>query len=146
MLLRWLAGDHGRRRSHGLSWEEVRAMNEHATATVRHPHERELEPRMRAIVQTEYGSSDVLRVAEIDRPEIGDDEVLVRVHAAGLDRGTWHLMAGQAYLIRLMGYGLRAPKNRTDAPERHDLILDIGGNSRLSRLRRALTRRGTLVI
>jgi NADPH:quinone reductase-like Zn-dependent oxidoreductase len=66
---------------------------------------------MRAILQTEYGSADVLRLGEIDRPAAGDNEVLVRVHAAGLDRGTWHLMAGEAYLIRLMGYGLRRPKN-----------------------------------
>jgi NADPH:quinone reductase-like Zn-dependent oxidoreductase len=66
---------------------------------------------MQAIVQAEYGSADVLRVEEIDRPAFGDDEVLLRVRAAGLDRGTWHLMTGQAYLIRLMGFGLRAPKN-----------------------------------
>ena len=66
---------------------------------------------MRAIVQAEYGSADVLRVEEIDQPTIGDNEVLVRVHAAGLDRGTWHLMAGQAYLMRLMGFGFRGPKN-----------------------------------
>jgi NADPH:quinone reductase-like Zn-dependent oxidoreductase len=93
-------------------------MNEHATATVHPAPEAPL--GMRAIVQTEYGSADVLHVAEIDRPAIGDDEVLVRVHAAGLDRGTWHLMAGQAYLIRLMGYGLRAPKNRVPG-------LDVAG-------------------
>ncbi len=65
---------------------------------------------MQAIVQAEYGSADVLRVEEIDRPSIGDGEVLVRVHAAGLDRGTWHLMAGKPYLMRL-GFGLRKPKN-----------------------------------
>jgi NADPH:quinone reductase-like Zn-dependent oxidoreductase len=68
-------------------------------------------PTMQAIVQPRYGSADVLRLEEIERPAIGDDEVLVRVHAAGLDRGTWHQMAGLPYLIRLMGYGLRAPKN-----------------------------------
>ena len=66
---------------------------------------------MQAIVQPEYGSADVLRVEEIERPTIGDNEVLVRVHAAGLDRGTWHLMAGLPYLLRVMGYGLRRPKN-----------------------------------
>ena len=65
---------------------------------------------MQAIVQDKYGSAEVLRLAEIDRPVIGDDEVLVRVDAAGLDRGTWHLMEGLPYLIRL-GYGLRRPKN-----------------------------------
>ena len=82
--------------------------------------------RMRAIVQTEYGAADVLRVAEIDRPAIADDEVLVRVHAAGLDRGTWHLMAGQAYLIRLMGYGLRAPKNRVPGLDVAGTVVEIG--------------------
>src|SRR5258705_8923414 len=65
---------------------------------------------MKAICQDQYGSADVLRLAEIGRPAIRDDEVLVRVHAAGLDRGTWHLMAGQPYPIRLMS-GLRTPKN-----------------------------------
>src|SRR3954452_127488 len=75
---------------------------------------------MLLILQTEYGSANVLRVEDIQRPTIDDEEVLVRVHAAGLDRGTWHLMAGQAYLIRLMGYGLRAPKNRVPG-------LDVAG-------------------
>ncbi len=65
---------------------------------------------MRAIVQAGYGSADVLHLAEIGRPAAGDGEVLLRVHAAGLDRGTWHLMAGQPYLIRLVS-GLRAPRN-----------------------------------
>ena len=66
--------------------------------------------RMRAIVQKAYGTADVLTVDEIDRPVIGPDEVLVQVHAAGLDRGTWHLMAGLPYAARLVA-GLRAPKN-----------------------------------
>ena len=65
---------------------------------------------MRAIVQAGYGSADVLQLAEIGRPAAGDGEVLLRVHAAGLDRGTWHQMAGQPYAIRLVS-GLRAPKN-----------------------------------
>ncbi len=66
---------------------------------------------MKAIVQDAYGSADVLELRDIDKPEIGDDEVLVRVHAAGVDRGVWHLMTGRAYLIRLAGYGVRKPKN-----------------------------------
>jgi len=65
---------------------------------------------MKAIVQDRYGEADVLRLDEIGKPEIGDDQVLVRVHAAGVDRGVWHLMAGLPYPVRL-GYGLRAPKN-----------------------------------
>src|SRR5688500_6901716 len=67
---------------------------------------------MQAIVQDAYGTVDVFRYARTPRPEIADHEVLVRVHAAGLDRGTWHLMAGRPYLLRVMGFGLRRPKNR----------------------------------
>src|SRR3954464_6218063 len=69
---------------------------------------------MTAIVQDEYGPApeDVLWVDEIDRPVIGEDEVLVRVHAASVDRGTWHVMAGLPYPIRLAGFGLRRPKYR----------------------------------
>src|SRR4051812_41560687 len=67
---------------------------------------------LQAIVQDRYGEAqDVLRLEEIDRPVIGADEVLLRVHAAGLDRGVWHAMAGLPYPIRLAGCGVRAPKN-----------------------------------
>jgi len=67
---------------------------------------------MTAIVQDEYGTApeEVLRLAEISRPAIAADEVLVRVHAASVDRGTWHLMTGLPYPIRLAGFGLRRPK------------------------------------
>ena len=65
---------------------------------------------MKAIVQDTYGSADVLELRDIDLPEIADDQVLVRVHAAGVDRGVWHLMAGLPYPIRIAGYGVRAPK------------------------------------
>jgi NADPH:quinone reductase-like Zn-dependent oxidoreductase len=68
------------------------------------------ENTMRAIVQDGYGCADVLHLARITRPEIGDSEVLLRVHAAGLDRGQWHLMAGQPYLLRLI-VGFRGPRN-----------------------------------
>jgi NADPH:quinone reductase-like Zn-dependent oxidoreductase len=67
---------------------------------------------MKAIVQDRYGSApeDVLRPQEVDRPAIGDDEVLVRVLAASVDRGTWHVMAGLPYPIRVAGFGFRRPK------------------------------------
>src|SRR6059036_3850629 len=67
---------------------------------------------VRAIVQDRYGSApeDVLRLGQIDRPVIGDGEVLVRVRAASVDRGTWHVLAGLPYPIRLAGFGLRRPK------------------------------------
>ncbi len=66
---------------------------------------------MKAIVQDTYGSPDVLELRDIDKPGIGYDEVLLRVHAAGVDRGAWHFMTGLPYLMRIAGYGLRAPKN-----------------------------------
>ena len=67
---------------------------------------------MEAIVQDEYGSApeDVLRLAEIARPTIADDEILLRVRAASVDRGTWHIMTGRPYAIRVAGFGLRRPK------------------------------------
>jgi NADPH:quinone reductase-like Zn-dependent oxidoreductase len=65
---------------------------------------------MKAVVQDTYGSPDVLELREIDKPVVGEDDVLVRVHAAGVDQGVWHLMAGLPYLVRIAGVGLRAPK------------------------------------
>ena len=52
---------------------------------------------MRAITHTRYGGSDVLRLAQVPRPVVGHGQVLIRVHAAGLDRGTEHLMTGKPY-------------------------------------------------
>src|SRR3954470_13773585 len=66
---------------------------------------------MRAIVRDAYGSVDVLRLAEVDPPAVGENEVLLRVHAAGVDQGVWHLMTGMPYVMRMAGFGLRAPKN-----------------------------------
>ncbi|MFI6602535.1 NAD(P)-dependent alcohol dehydrogenase [Nonomuraea sp. NPDC050536] len=64
---------------------------------------------MKAIVQHRYGTADVLHVAEIDRPEPREGEVLIRVRAAGVDRGVVHLVTGLPYLLRL-GFGLRGPR------------------------------------
>jgi NADPH:quinone reductase-like Zn-dependent oxidoreductase len=70
------------------------------------------ETTMKAIVQDTYGAPEVLQLRDIDRPLPTDDEVLVRVHAAGLDRGVWHVMTGLPYLIRVVvpTLGLRSPK------------------------------------
>jgi NADPH:quinone reductase-like Zn-dependent oxidoreductase len=65
---------------------------------------------MQAVVRDVYGSVDVLRLTRIARPEVADDEVLLKVHAAGLDRGTWHMMTGLPYLGRL-AFGLPRPRN-----------------------------------
>jgi len=76
---------------------------------------------MRAIVQRRYGTvpEEVLRLERIARPRPAAAEVLVKVLAAGVDRGTWHMMAGQPYLVRL-GLGFRGPRNRVPG-------LDVAG-------------------
>lgn len=74
---------------------------------------------MRAIVQERYGSADQLMLAEVAVPDISADEVLVRVHAAGVDRGTWHLMTGEPRIARL-AFGVRGPKQRVPG-------LDVAG-------------------
>lgn len=66
---------------------------------------------MKAVVHHQYGSPDVVRLEDVARPEAGVGEVLVRVRAAGVNRGVWHVMTGIPYLIRIAGFGLRAPKN-----------------------------------
>jgi NADPH:quinone reductase-like Zn-dependent oxidoreductase len=65
---------------------------------------------MKAIVQDHYGSEDSLEFGEVDRPRIGDAEVLLRVHAASVHVGDWMLMTGVPLFMRL-ATGLRRPKN-----------------------------------
>jgi NADPH:quinone reductase-like Zn-dependent oxidoreductase len=81
---------------------------------------------MRAIIQDAYGSADVLRLAEIERPDIAPNEVLVQVRAAGVDRGTWHLMAGQPYLMRILGFGFRRPKNPVPGRDLAGTVVAVG--------------------
>lgn len=64
---------------------------------------------MKALTQDRYGTADVLKFRDIERPSPGEGQVLVRVVAAGMDRGAWHFMAGEPYLMRLIGFGFRAP-------------------------------------
>ena len=63
------------------------------------------------IIRDGYGSVEVLRLAETGKPVAREGEVLVRVLAAGVDQGVWHLMTGTPYAMRLAGFGIRAPKN-----------------------------------
>jgi NADPH:quinone reductase-like Zn-dependent oxidoreductase len=83
---------------------------------------------MKAIVRDTYGSSDVLELREIDIPEISDEEVLVRVHAAGVGRDVWHIMTGLPYPIRLAGYGFRAPKNPVIGSDMAGVVEAVGKN------------------
>ena len=66
---------------------------------------------MKAVVQDAYGSADVLELRDVAKPLVADDDVLVRVHAAGVNPGVWHLMTGVPYLMRILGAGLLKPKN-----------------------------------
>jgi NADPH:quinone reductase-like Zn-dependent oxidoreductase len=81
---------------------------------------------MSAVVQDAYGDVDCLRQERIARPTAGDDEVLVRVRAAGLDRGTWHLMKGKPYLMRVAGLGLRRPKVRVPGRDVAGTVAAVG--------------------
>ena len=81
---------------------------------------------MRAIVQHGYGTADVLRLDRIPRPDIEPHEVLVQVRAAGLDRGVWHLMAGRPYLLRVIGFGLRGPKNPVPGIDVAGTVVAVG--------------------
>lgn len=80
---------------------------------------------MRAIVQDAYGSADVLHLAQIPKPQVAEDLVLVRVHAAGLDRGTWHVTTGLPYALRL-AYGIRAPKNPVPGLDLAGTVVAVG--------------------
>lgn len=80
---------------------------------------------MRAVVQDAYGEADVLRLERVARPQIGPGQVLVRVAAAGVDRGVWHLMAGKPYAVRL-ATGLKAPKNPVRGRELAGVVEAVG--------------------
>lgn len=84
---------------------------------------------MRAVVQSEYGQpADVLELREIERPTVGDNEVLVRVNAAGNHIGDWLTISGLPYLIRLMGYGLTKPKNSIPGTEFAGSVAAVGAD------------------
>jgi NADPH:quinone reductase-like Zn-dependent oxidoreductase len=83
---------------------------------------------MKAIVQERYGSADVLELREIDRPTAGDDEVLVRVRAASLHPDVWHAMKGVPFVLRIMGSGLRKPKNVVPGTDLAGNVESVGRN------------------
>jgi NADPH:quinone reductase-like Zn-dependent oxidoreductase len=83
---------------------------------------------VQAIVQDRYGSADVLQLREVAEPAIGDDEVLVRVRAASVHIGDWHVMTGQPYLMRVLGFGLRGPKARVRGMDAAGTVEAVGKN------------------
>ena len=85
---------------------------------------------MRAIVQRRYGSEpeEVLHPETVAIPGFGDHEVLIRVRAAGVDRGTWHLMAGTPHLMRFIGFGVRGPRHSIPGLDVAGTVEAVGSN------------------
>ena len=91
-------------------------------ATAPHP----VPARMRAVVQDRYGDADALRFDDVPTPTPGAGEVLLEVHAAGVNRGTWHLMTGLPHLMRVMGFGLRRPARRVPGTDLAGRVVALG--------------------
>src|SRR5690242_5961785 len=83
---------------------------------------------MQAVLQSGYGNTDVLRLGRSERPAAGAGEVVVAVRAAGLDRGTWHLMTGRPYLMRVMGYGFSGPKQPVPGLDVAGTVVELGAS------------------
>jgi NADPH:quinone reductase-like Zn-dependent oxidoreductase len=83
------------------------------------------EGTMRAVLQGRYGTADVLRLGRVPLPTIGEHDVLVEVRAAGLDRGTEHLMTGKPYAVRL-ALGMSRPKNPIPGRDVAGTVVEIG--------------------
>jgi NADPH:quinone reductase-like Zn-dependent oxidoreductase len=82
---------------------------------------------MRAVIRVRYGGLRVIEIEQVLRTRISPDEVLLRVEAAGLDRGTWHLMTGRPYLLRL-AYGILRPRERGLGREVAGTVLEVGAD------------------
>lgn len=83
---------------------------------------------MKAVVQDKYGEAGVLTLRDIDRPVVGDDEVLVRVRAASMHPDVWHVVTGQPYVMRLMGNGVFKPKWRVPGSDLAGVVESVGKN------------------
>jgi NADPH:quinone reductase-like Zn-dependent oxidoreductase len=82
---------------------------------------------MKAIVQTRYGSPDVLQLRDADKPVVKADEVLIRVHAAAVNIGDWHLLRGMPYVVRLVA-GLRRPRREIPGLDVAGRVEAVGAN------------------
>jgi NADPH:quinone reductase-like Zn-dependent oxidoreductase len=80
---------------------------------------------MQAMVQGTYGSAEALELRDIDKPEIGDDEVMLRVRAAGVNPADWAVMSGLPYIARPV-YGLRKPKNAVRGTDVAGVVESVG--------------------
>jgi len=83
---------------------------------------------MKAIVQDNYGSADVLELREIERPATGDGDVLVRVHAASVNPQDWHVLRARPFIVRTAGYGLLIPKQPMRGTDAAGQVQAVGKN------------------
>lgn len=81
---------------------------------------------MNAVFQTQYGESDVLQFGQRQVPQPGERQVLIKVEAAGLDRGTWHMMSGKPYLLRVLGFGFKRPKQPVPGMDVSGRVVAVG--------------------
>ncbi len=81
---------------------------------------------MRAIVQDAYGAIDELSLREVPRPEPAADEVLVRVVAASVHPDVWHVVTGRPAVLRVMGSGVRRPKDRVPGTDVAGVVESVG--------------------
>jgi NADPH:quinone reductase-like Zn-dependent oxidoreductase len=100
-------------------WSSTNACDNPSAARPRHP--------MKAIVYCEYGTADVLRLQDVERPTPADDEVLVKVRAAAVNPLDWHYMRGTPYLMRI-GSGLRKPKDIRMGVDYAGIVEAVGRN------------------
>jgi NADPH:quinone reductase-like Zn-dependent oxidoreductase len=80
---------------------------------------------MKAITQSRYGGPEILQFQDVERPQVGDGEVLVRVHAASIHVGDWIMMTGKPYVMR-MATGLRKPKNPIPGTDIAGIVEAVG--------------------
>ncbi len=104
----------------------MRSDREHAEMSTQRP--ATSDSTMQAIVQEAYGTVDVFRHERTSRPEIAGNEVLLRVHAAGLDHGTWHMMTGRPYLMRVIGFGFSKPKHPVPGIDVAGTVVTVGSD------------------
>jgi NADPH:quinone reductase-like Zn-dependent oxidoreductase len=83
---------------------------------------------LKAVVRTKYGSPDVLKLQEIDKPDPIDKQVLIRVHAASVNPLDWHILRGEPFLVRLMGFGLLKPKHQVLGADMAGRVEAVGKN------------------
>jgi NADPH:quinone reductase-like Zn-dependent oxidoreductase len=82
---------------------------------------------MKAITQYKYGTSDVLKLEEVDKPVVGDDDVLLRVQAAFVNQADWHLLTGTPSIARL-AFGLFKPKQKIRELDVAGQVEQVGAN------------------